>query len=320
MTARRRGPFIAAAWLIGFGVVLLVKQSLGLGWDQAWPLVIVLVGVVGLLTRAIRGVSGIGALWDFTWPLVWIVVGAALLASTTGNLGAGPLETIDQWWPAAAIALGAWFLVGAFVPRSGPVETLAIGLEGAPAAAIRIRFGAGELSTARAAPGNLVDGRFQGGVIVHRDTDGVELEQDTSFGLPWIDHDAIWTVGLSGEVPLDLRLETGASKARIDLSELRVRTLDVQTGASDTRIRLPRNAGATSVHAEAGAAALVIEVPDGVGARIRSQVAIGSTNIDQARFPRAGDGYASADYASAANRADIEVKGGIGSVRVVGVA
>jgi hypothetical protein len=193
-------------------------------------------------------------------------------------------------------------------------------LDGATAAAIRIRFGAGEISTVRAGTGNLVDGRFEGGVLVHRDAHGLELAQDTTFGLPWLDHDSRWTLGLSGEVPLDLRLETGAARARLDLSDLRIRTLDLQSGASDTRIRLPRNAGATSVRAETGAAALVIEVPDGVGARIRSQVALGASNVDQTRFPRTIDGYASPDYASAANRADIEVRGGIGSVQVVGVA
>ena len=64
----------------------------------------------------------------------------------------------------------------------------------------------------------------------------------------------------------------------------------------------------------------IIEVPTGVGARIRSQVALGSTDVDQARFPRTIDGYASPDYATATNRADIDVRGGLGSVQVVGVA
>jgi hypothetical protein len=311
---------IAATWLIGLGVVLLVKQGLGFDWDEAWPMFIMLVGVVGLVTRALRAVDGFGELWDFTWPLVWIVVGGGLLASTTGNLGTGPFELIEEWWPAAAIALGAWFLVGAFIPRPAPVETLAVTLDGTTAASIRIRFGAGELNTVRAQTGFLVDGRFEGGVLVQHHAGGLQLAQDTTFGLPWLDHPSSWTVGLSGEVPLDLRLETGAAKARLDLSELRVRTLDLQSGASETRIRLPRNAGATSVRAETGAAALVIEVPDGVGARIRSQVALGSTDIDQTRFPRTIDGYASPDYGTAANRADIDVRGGIGSVQVVGVA
>ena len=64
----------------------------------------------------------------------------------------------------------------------------------------------------------------------------------------------------------------------------------------------------------------MIDVPAGVGARIRSRMALGSTDVDQSRFPRDASGYASADYATAANRADIDVQGGVGSVRIVGVA
>jgi hypothetical protein len=320
MTARRRGPIVAATWLIGLGVLLFIKESVGLTWDEAWPMLIVLVGGASLVTRTLRGVSGVGALWEFTWPLVWIVVGGLLLASTTGNLGAGPLELVGEWWPAVAIALGAWFLVGAFMPRPGPNELLVVPVNGLTQAAVRIRFGAGELSTTRAQPGDLVDGRFEGGVLVHRAGHGIELEQDMTFGIPWLDHASNWAVGLSGEIPLDLRVETGAARAHLDLSELQVRSLDLQTGASETRVRLPRNAGATSIRAETGMAALVIEVPDGVGAKIRGRITLGSNDVDQARFPKTLDGYASPDYATAANRADIEVRGGMGSVQVVGIA
>jgi hypothetical protein len=99
-----------------------------------------------------------------------------------------------------------------------------------------------------------------------------------------------------------------------------VRSLDVKTGASNTRVMLPTAAGMTTVKAEAGAASLVIEVPGSVAARIRSRVALGSNQIDEGRFPKAGDTYQSADYGSADNRVDIDVQGGVGSVRVVSVA
>ena len=42
-------------------------------------------------------------------------------------------------------------------------------------------------------------------------------------------------------------------------------------------------------------------------------MAIGSTNVDQARFPASAGGYESPDYATAANRVDIDVQGGVGS-------
>jgi hypothetical protein len=121
---------------------------------------------------------------------------------------------------------------------------------------------------------------------------------------------------LTAEVPLDLRVDAGASRNVLDLRNLRVRSLELHTGASDTRIVLPQAAGATSVRADTGAAALTIEIPEGVAARIRTRVVLGSVQVDETRFPRVEGGYESPDYATAANRVDIEVQGGVGSLRV----
>lgn len=72
-------------------------------------------------------------------------------------------------------------------------------------------------------------------------------------------------------------------------------------------------AGATSVRAETGAASLTIEVPNRVAARIGTRVVLGSVQIDESRFPPVAGGYESPDYASAANRVDVDVQGGVGS-------
>jgi hypothetical protein len=320
IASARRGPVVAGTWLIGIGLVFLVRQAMGLGWDEAWPLFVILVGVAGLVTTAINGVRGVAGLWSLTWPVVWIVVGVALFASTTGRLNQAPLDLIAQWWPVLLVVVGAWFVVGAIVPSGRTVEQLAIPLAGATTANVRIRFGAGELFAGRASAGNLVDGTFAGGVV-HQTLGlgAVELRQDTAFGVPWLDHEARWDVGLTADVPLDLRLDVGAARSALDLSELRLGSLELHTGASETRLRLPRAAGETSVRAETGAASLTIEVPTSVAARIRSQVALGRVTVDPGRFPRSGDGYASADYATASNRVDIEIRGGVGSTRIVSV-
>jgi hypothetical protein len=75
----------------------------------------------------------------------------------------------------------------------------------------------------------------------------------------------------------------------------------------------------TTVRAETGAASVVIEVPTGVAARIRSRMALGSSHVDELRFPRVTTGFESPDYATASNRADIDLRGGVGSIRVIGV-
>ena len=74
----------------------------------------------------------------------------------------------------------------------------------------------------------------------------------------------------------------------------------------------------TNVKAEAGAASVTFEVPAGVAVRIRNRMALGSSQIDESRFPRVGDIYQSLDYATAENRIDMDIQGGVGSVKVVG--
>lgn len=319
MTPARRGSFIAATWLIGLGVVFLVRQALDLSWGEAWPLFVILVGVASLVSNAVRPFGPAG-LWSFTWPVVWIVVGVVLLLSTTGRLAQGPADIIGQWWPIAAIALGVWFLMGAFFGGSGPVEDVRIPLDGAAEGTVRVRFGAGELTTHVAAPGMLVDGRFVGGVRQRRTGPGaVELEQDLDYGMPWVDRRFDWSVGLSGEVPLNLQIEAGASRSTLDLSGTMTRNLVLKTGASQTRLIIPRAAGATTVRAETGAASLTVEVPNGVAARIRTRMALGSNQVDEAAFPRSGDGFESPGYATATNRVDLDISGGVGSVRIVAI-
>ena len=322
MTQARTGSLIAATWLIGLGIVFLVQRAADLPWSQAWPLFIILAGVASFVSTAIRGRFELGGVWAFTWPVVWIVIGVLLFLSTTGRLGQGPGELIVEYWPWALIVLGVWFVIGAVVPSGrGLAETLSLPLDGATEANVRIRFGAGTLATHAAPSGRLVDGVFAGGVI-HRvvGPGRLELEQDTRYGLPWLDRRSDWNVGLPADVPLDLKLDTGASRAVLDLRDLRVRSLDLQTGASDTRVLLPKAAGITSVRAQAGAASLTIEVPAGVAARIRTRMGLGSSQIDQSRFPPSGGGYESPDYATAPNRVDLDISGGVGSFRIVGVA
>jgi hypothetical protein len=319
LTGAQRGSLVGGTWLIGLGAVFLIQSAMGLAWTQSWPLFVILIGVASLVTTLVGWRSGVSGLWSLTWPVVWIVVGVVLFLSTTGRLETGPAELIAQWWPWLLVGLGVWFVIGAIVPGSHPEETLTIPLGGAQQATVRIRYGGGSITAGPAAPGALVDGQFRGGVLHREPGPGtVEIEQDTRYGVPWLSHDATWAIGLTREVPLDLRIEGGASQGRLDLRELLLRRLELKTGASGTTVVLPRAAGVTDVRADAGAASLTFVVPAGVAARIRSKVGFGSSQVDETRFPRMGDGFQSLDYATAENRVDLDITGGVGSVRVRG--
>ena len=200
-------------------------------------------------------------------------------------------------------------------------DRLAIPLEGAADAEVMVTFGAGRLRVGTAAPGLLIDGTFAGGVRVER-TGGAGRARlapptpPTGWALDRAPY--TWTMGVTGDVPLRLRVETGAADAELDLTGLRLAELRLRTGASDTRVTLPAAAGATVVDAEGGAATIGFRVPEGVAARIRSSIALGSSDVDTVRFPRtaAGDAWESPGYAGAVNRVEITVRGGIGSISV----
>jgi uncharacterized membrane protein len=309
---------VPAVWLIGLGVVFIVHDQANLTWGEAWPLFVILVGVASLVSGALGYRWLPAGAWSLLWPLAWIAVGVVLLLSTTGTIAIAPAD-LAAWWPVALIAVGAWFLVAAVWPPSRPPnETLSVPLGGVTAADVRIRFGGGDLVLRPAPPGILLAGTFDGGAKYRSQGPGsVELEPYAGgwpFG--W-DHALHWDVAVTGEVPLDLRLDTGANRSVIDLGGLRVRRVELHTGMSETRVLLPAAGGVTSMRMEAGMASVTIEVPAAVAARIRSRVAVGSMSVDERRFGRTAYGFESPGFDMAPNRVDIEIQGGLGSIRIV---
>lgn len=319
----RSGAIVAAVWLIGLGIVFLLQQTRVWSWGQAWPLFVILAGVGGIASVLLTGRPVGTWMVSLTWPVAFIVIGVLFLLSTTGTLGTD-VGSIVRWWPVALIVLGAWYLLVAFMPRAvAGSNQLAIPLEGATSASVRLRFGGGEVTVEPGPADQLLVGQFENGAAVQRrrGPGSVELSPDGATVFPWFDRPLTWRIGVTTGAPLDLDMQCGAAKVRVDLTGVTLRRLTIQTGASDTRVLLPRAAGESSVRAEGGAASLIFEVPAGVAARIKSLMVIGSTSVDESRFPKAASGrWESPDYATATNRADLEISGGVGSVRVSGVA
>jgi hypothetical protein len=81
-------------------------------------------------------------------------------------------------------------------------------------------------------------------------------------------------------------------------------------------VRLPRNAGFTTVKLDAGMASSRLIVPAGVAARIRASGGLTSNQIDTDHFPRTGNAYQSPDYDTAQNKVDVDLSSGLGSVQV----
>lgn len=258
------------------------------------------------------------------WAIVLILVGVVFLLN---NLGLLPNLSFSVWnliWPIILIALGVWFISRTFIkPEPAEMQAGAVPLDGASRAEVEIQHGAGELTVrSGASAGMLAEGMFGGGLKTKTQRRGDLLDVEMKMAveavafLNWTPGGYDWDVRLNADVPLVLECETGASKSALDLRDLKLTELKLETGASATEVELPANAGYTRVKVQAGAARVDLRVPGGVAARIKASAGLASVTVDQTRFPGFDNRYQSPDYDSAANKVDIDIETGVGAVTV----
>jgi len=257
------------------------------------------------------------------WGAILILVGGLMFLNAAGIHLPGGINPMQLFWPSVLIVLGGWFMLGYFLRGNVETEQLSIDLQGANQASLKLSHGAGRLAISAGAPvDKLLSGSFAGGVRQRAHTAGDRLEAHLEahpamlppFFAGW--QGLEWDIKLNRDVPMALRLDTGASQSELDLRELNVSDLRLSTGASKTDVTLPANAGMTNVRVELGAASLDITVPQGVAARIRSEHGMSAIEVDATRFPYSNGIYESTDYSSAQNKADIQIQAGAGRVAV----
>ena len=256
------------------------------------------------------------------WGFILIVVGGLFLLQTLGWL-----ENVNIWgliWPLFLICLGVWIVLGRFFVRSAETEHATIPLQGATHARVVLKHGAGRLNIhAGASVSDLAEGDFSGGLDLRIRRDGDLLDAtlsmpSQSFPIFWgpVGYSLDWTIGFNREIPFSLELKMGAAEARVDLTDLKVTDVRLQTGASATDLKLPTHAGFTRLRVESGAASVNVHIPQGVAARIRARGGLAAISVDSNRFPRSGDFYQSSDYETAVNKAEIDIQTGVGAVDV----
>ena len=312
----RNRTILWALLLIGVGVFLLLRNAEVIPDDvEVWPLILVAIGVWLLLERALFG-GGWGG--GYVWPVLLIAVGAVLFLQ---DLDALPDEDIVV--PVIVIAIGLGLALSAVSQRRGAVEEdVAVPLEGATEASIRIDHGAGRLRlTSMLGGADLVQGHFVGGVRTsgQRSGDRLDLSLRSRPG-GWHagarEGGLEWNVSINRQVPVTLELNTGASDTDLDLTDLQVKELAVSTGASKSVVRLPTS-GRYAVRIKGGAASIRLQVPVHVAARIESHGGLSNVEVDERRFPRSGEEWRSTDFDTAERRADIRLDVGAAKVEIV---
>jgi len=235
-------------------------------------------------------------------------------------------EIIDNvftyFWPLTLILVGAWMILSVYWrPASSAEETFSIPLGGAKSVKYKFSHGAGQIQISGGAPsGQALVGTSAAGMNQHSQFNGDRLEVKVEAGpsfVPFVGpSQGVWQFQLTQEVPVTLSMEAGASQIDIDVRDVSASRVELKTGASNSNVTMPAR-GASILDVEAGAASVNIRVPEATAARIRVKEGATAMNVDTNRFPKLDSGmYQSPNFDTSADRAEINIEGGLGSVSV----
>lgn len=257
------------------------------------------------------------------WGSIIILLGVLFLLQALGLAG----DVFGWFWPLVIIFLGLWMMLGRFLPRPAvDAERFGIDLQGAKRVDVHIGMGAGSLNLCGGAPAGLALGGNMGAGLDYEsnlqdDALAVEIKAGPTI-FPFLGPESgTWNVLLASGVPVSVHVEAGASTLELDCSALQLSFLGVNAGASSIHLKLPGGEGHSLVDIQSGAAHVDVEIPAGVGARIRMGQGASSVQVDEQRFLRvAGQAglYQSAGYESNPRQVELNLEGGANTVLVHG--
>jgi len=287
------------------------------------PLVLITIGVLFLLANL--GVLPL-TFWEIAaryWPLIFILLGLEIILSRQAMLGS--LIVLVLWAGIVAGVLWLSFTQGGAPVAGGTTEEISQALGDIKSATIELNLGfsRAQVKALDTSSSDLVKGTFthaQGmratkSYSVAGNEGRLTLKEEGVNFMIGGSGTSQWDLGVNRQIPIALRVNGGVGRASIDLSALNVPSIDVDTGVGSLTVTVP-STGVTTARVNGGIGSLTITIPQGVAARIRIDAGIGSTRVDQARFPQTGNVYQSADYATATNKIDIDIDGGLGSINV----
>lgn len=124
-----------------------------------------------------------------------------------------------------------------------------------------------------------------------------------------------WNVRLNEEVPLDVKVKMGAGESRLNFGKLNLRSVEVEVGAGAVKLDLrgtPKHDYDVKVRGGVGEA--TVWVPK--SARVTADAAGGIGDIEVHGFQQKNDHYENEPNKDAQVRIHLDVKGGIGSIKL----
>jgi hypothetical protein len=223
-------------------------------------------------------------------------------------------------------------------------ETIELG--DADSVNVEIRMGAGELQVSGGAD-DLLEATFTYNVedldpgATYSSGSLIVQDEDVKAGIRSLfdldEYRNEWDLRFNEDVPMEMKIETGAGRSVLELGELTLTKLDINSGAGDvdldlsdsqSLVRFDYDMGAgdstfdlsgiweknLDVTISGGVGELTMRLPSEVGVRIDIDAGIGS--IDTSGLMKEGDIYTNAAYGESDIQLNISISAGIGQINL----
>jgi len=130
-----------------------------------------------------------------------------------------------------------------------------------------------------------------------------------------VENDKHWELMLTPDMPINLNIDTGVGKTELDLSDLRLAGLDLNSGVGEVIVYLP-DQGNFRANIRAGVGKIEIHVPEDLAVGIFVDSGLGNVTVI-GDFSQRGENYFSQNYSSAMDKVELYINGGVGNIRIV---
>ncbi len=175
------------------------------------------------------------------------------------------------------------------IPEKEKEDTFQVKKDDAQKLDVEINLGVGEMTVSKGAK-EWLEGNAQYNINklapevkykLRGNTGEIDIDHKGSSKVKIGNTKNLWDVQLNEDIPMDLSIETGASKAMLDLRGLKLEKLDIETGVGDLNVDLGGDwKKSFKTNIETGVGQTTVILPSEVGVKITTEKGIGSMNLE----------------------------------------
>lgn len=252
-----------------------------------WPVILIGVGVLWLMGNLGMIQSSALNVLAALWPLLLVGAGLDLLFARRSPVVGALIAVLLVG--AAAFVLVSGSTLGIQLPNSDfKVERFTAPLDGAQSATINLDTSSQSVSVASLEDSDLLmdatighygemDFLVSGGAdrqITLRRRPGSNIQ----FGFNPMQNQG-WEIYLARNIPIDLRVDSGSGSIAMDLTQLSLSALTLDSGSGSATIRLPASRESYSVDVNSGSGSVTVSLPADTSLTTRFDSGSGSINI-----------------------------------------